>query len=205
MKLVSSPLYVKGGSAYRAAWPVDYSMDPRLTFIGYDGPDHLNIASGVNPIPGAVNVDLQAFGAVQLTFDFRKPWPIEDATYDKVTMFECLEHVSPVEAFAAVCEARRVLRPNGLLIIETPDIVKCCQAVLDGNVGVIGGGMFGGWDAPPDHHLYGYTTHSLALLCHVAGFLRLVTGPGKDYHAVQIPTVRVEAVKSATRDLKESG
>lgn len=194
------PLYYAAGQAMRARWPVDTSMDPRLKWIGYDGPDHLNLGSGVNPIPGATNVDVQPVFAQDLAFDFREPWPLGDATYDKVTMFEALEHVPPVAALHIAREAHRVLRPNGLFIAETPDMRRMCQEWLAGNVGIMVGGIYGGYDNPLiDGHYYGYTADSLGLLVMLGGFLRYVTGPGKDYHAAQIPTVRVEAVKVPTR------
>lgn len=45
--------------------------------------------------------------------------PLDDASVDVVTSFETLEHVSEHEAFLG--EIRRVLRPDGLLVISTPD------------------------------------------------------------------------------------
>lgn len=45
--------------------------------------------------------------------------PLQDASVDVVVSFETLEHVYEHDAFLA--EARRVLRPNGVLLISTPD------------------------------------------------------------------------------------
>lgn len=188
------------GGFFHPRSPVDITMDPRLQYIGYDGPSHLNIGSGVNPIPGATNVDIQPFLGVNLTFDFREPWPINDAAYDKVTMFECLEHTDPWRAFGAVKEAFRVLKVAGVFIVEVPDIDGMCQELLNGNYGMLTGGIYGGYENPADGHFFGYTKSSLALMCHLAGFIRVVSGPGKDYHRVQIPTLRVEAVKVSKRD-----
>lgn len=44
--------------------------------------------------------------------------PFEDERFDAVTMFDLIEHV-PDDA-AAMAEARRVLRPGGLLLVSTP-------------------------------------------------------------------------------------
>lgn len=192
--------------AYRNAtlqgprFPVSIDLDERLRFNGVSGPECLNIGSGVNPIPGAVNVDLQKFPGVDLTFDFTQPWPLEDTSYDKVTMFHCLEHVPPLVAFAVLKEAHRVLRANGVLIAEVPDIVGMCRNVVNGDFGMLIGGIYGGYDNPVDAHKFGYTESSLALLCHLAGFMRLVTKPGSDYHSFQLPTIRVEAVRLADRN-----
>lgn len=44
--------------------------------------------------------------------------PFEDASFDAVTMFDLIEHV-PDDA-QAMAEARRVLRPGGVLLVSTP-------------------------------------------------------------------------------------
>jgi SAM-dependent methyltransferase len=44
-----------------------------------------------------------------------------DATYDLVTSFQVIEHLAPAAFIALLLEARRVLRPGGILILETPN------------------------------------------------------------------------------------
>jgi SAM-dependent methyltransferase len=48
--------------------------------------------------------------------------PFEDASFDAVVAVELLEHIEGHEALFA--EARRVLRPGGLLLVTTPNIVS---------------------------------------------------------------------------------
>lgn len=45
--------------------------------------------------------------------------PFEDQSFDLVTAFDLLEHVEDDDAVAA--EALRVLRPNGIILVTTPD------------------------------------------------------------------------------------
>ena len=46
--------------------------------------------------------------------------PYENNTFDLVTMFDVLEHISDVEKFLSE-EVRRVLKPAGMLIFQTPN------------------------------------------------------------------------------------
>jgi SAM-dependent methyltransferase len=48
--------------------------------------------------------------------------PFADASFDVVTSFETLEHISAQEAF--LDEIRRVLRPGGLLVLSCPNRVE---------------------------------------------------------------------------------
>lgn len=45
--------------------------------------------------------------------------PVADATFDVITSFETLEHVPDAEAMLR--ELRRVLRPDGTLVLSTPN------------------------------------------------------------------------------------
>lgn len=46
--------------------------------------------------------------------------PFPDASFDAVTMFDVLEHIP--DDHQAVVEAFRVLKPNGVLLVSTPDV-----------------------------------------------------------------------------------
>jgi SAM-dependent methyltransferase len=48
-----------------------------------------------------------------------KSLPFRDAFFDRVLMFDLVEHLHPWELDLALAEARRVLRPDGRLVIHT--------------------------------------------------------------------------------------
>lgn len=47
--------------------------------------------------------------------------PFPDASFDVVTMFDVIEHIGPIEAYLK--DVRRILRPGGRLIFQTPNIL----------------------------------------------------------------------------------
>lgn len=51
--------------------------------------------------------------------DLQCPLPFPDQSFDAITSFETLEHVAKQEQMLS--EFHRVLKPNGLLVISTPD------------------------------------------------------------------------------------
>lgn len=48
-----------------------------------------------------------------------KRLPFPDATFDRVLMFDVVEHLHPWELHEAMCEVRRVLKPDGRYIVHT--------------------------------------------------------------------------------------
>jgi SAM-dependent methyltransferase len=83
------------------------------------------------------------------------PLPFEDASFDAVWVSEVLEHVADTARFLS--EARRVLRPGGLLLVTTPSAGRAWALVH--------------W--PPDprsDHLRFYTARSLRALLADFGF-----------------------------------
>lgn len=55
-----------------------------------------------------------------LVHDANKPFPLEDDRFDVVYSCEVLEHIANHES--CVAEMHRVLKPNGLLILKTPNV-----------------------------------------------------------------------------------
>jgi putative peptidoglycan lipid II flippase len=63
-----------------------------------------------------VMIDGEAAGVYQAD---AKCLPFADATFDRALMFDIVEHLYPWELDRALQEVRRVLRPDGLLVVHT--------------------------------------------------------------------------------------
>lgn len=77
---------------------------------------------GVDVSPEAVAFASERYRANNLTFqriDPNAPLPFADQSFDTVLSFQVIEHVSDEAAYLR--EARRVLKPGGVMIIVTPD------------------------------------------------------------------------------------
>ncbi len=53
-----------------------------------------------------------------------EPFPYQDQTFDAVLFCEILEHLT-VDPLRCLREIRRVLRPNGVLLLTTPNVLTC--------------------------------------------------------------------------------
>ncbi|MBK9292990.1 MAG: class I SAM-dependent methyltransferase [Oligoflexia bacterium] len=54
--------------------------------------------------------------------DFNKAYlPFEDSSFDYITCIEVIEHIHPHLALKTLSEAKRLLKPNGKIIVTTPN------------------------------------------------------------------------------------
>ena len=85
-----------------------------------------------------------------------------DDNFDVVTLWDVFEHV--INPKATLNEIRRILKPNGMVVIATPN-PKSLEAKLFGP-------HWCGWDRP--RHLHLTTPDVLSLYLHEAGFTNIV-------------------------------
>lgn len=94
-------------------------------------PIKLNLGCGNLVYPDYINIDLYAPEA-DVKMDIRKlEYP--DNYADEITAYHVFEHLSPYEAKDILSEWMRVLKPNGKLIMELPDIEAMCAAFGSSN------------------------------------------------------------------------
>ncbi|HWF90903.1 MAG TPA: glycosyltransferase [Terriglobales bacterium] len=98
------------------------------------------------------------------------PWPYPDGSFDVVLCCEMLEHLI-TDPMGVIAEVNRVLKPNGLLLLTTPNMAsaKSVEYALRGESPYIYGRYEPG-GRPTDHHNREYTTNEVERLVVLGGF-----------------------------------
>ncbi len=126
---------------------------------------------------------------------------IESNSFDEILAFHLLEHINVWEVPGMLQEWKRVLKPGGRVVLEQPDLIKCCINFL--NVTTTGDpkiwyrkgmlGFFGKQDInePYMQHKWGYWPDSTIKLLESQGFVEIehqesTTGSGetRDFRVV---------------------
>ncbi len=80
----------------------------------------LHIGAGQESIPGWINIDTKRLPGVDRVLDVRKGLPFSDVASIYAEHF--LEHLTLDEGLAFLTECRRVLAPEGVLRLSTPNL-----------------------------------------------------------------------------------
>lgn len=141
--------------------------------VHQEAPIRLNIGAGNKRIDGWLSIDLA--GDPDIVADV-KQIPVPDGYADEAMAIHVFEHLYRWEAQPALKEWRRVLKPGGLLILELPDLTKCCHAVLAGASERMSiWGLYGdpGYQEPLMVHKWGWTAEELRGELRAAGFIKI--------------------------------
>ena len=91
----------------------------------------LHLGCGDEILDGYINCDVENIKADMLFNAAKIPFP--DNSIDEIKAYHLIEHFKYREAFTVLKEWYRVLKPNGVLIMETPDLLNSCQKFVDSN------------------------------------------------------------------------
>src|SRR5438874_1182331 len=81
----------------------------------------LGLAEWSDRPQGAMQATLAEAGVELVLWDLEQtPYPLADESFDVVVMTEVLEHLRDYPA-RSLAEARRILRPGGILVLTTPN------------------------------------------------------------------------------------
>jgi SAM-dependent methyltransferase len=160
----------------------DGRVQPILSLIGKSG-SVLEIGPGY----GAISAELKRLGNAVTGLDVtnrsaeflraldipciiyqgEEPFPFDNGSFDAVLASEVVEHVFDTRGF--VCEALRVLRPNGLFVLTTPNLASlgCRLGLL---VGKLPWPVEWNADAGTAGHIRAFTAREIRSLLIGAGF-----------------------------------
>lgn len=160
-------------------------------------PVKLDLGAGDKKNEGFISVGLEP--GHDVVTDLRK-LPLPDDYADEAMAIHVIEHFYLWDVVPALTEWKRVLKPGGLLVLELPDLYKCCVNFIrdfGANPRNSLWGIYGDhrYDDPLMLHKNGYTPESLAALVREAGFVEIkATRP--QFHARRYDRdMRIEARK----------
>ena len=79
----------------------------------------VDLGCGLKKTPGAVGLDREPLPGVDVVCDLsERPWPLDDASVDRLLAFHLVEHLPDLLVFME--EAHRALKTGGTLEIEVP-------------------------------------------------------------------------------------
>lgn len=139
-----------------------------------DGPQGfvaLNVGCGNAYRPGFINIDMDSSSSADLLADALH-LPIHTGVVDYVEADQFLEHFDTAHARIVLWELHRVLRPEGKLAIETPDIQKSVKRLISAEPERQSAELqwIYGFDSPGLQHRTGFTKDSLTHLLDESAF-----------------------------------
>jgi predicted SAM-dependent methyltransferase len=135
---IAKQLYGAGRDAVnvgRQLWARWRSRGRIMRYLARPGFCGLQVGCGPHYLKGWLNSDLLDNPRRDIFIDITRPLPFPDASLDAVYAGEVIEHVSEPYGRQFLSEVFRVLKPNGVLRLTTPDLREICRLFLDEHPG----------------------------------------------------------------------
>jgi predicted SAM-dependent methyltransferase len=81
----------------------------------------INLGCGYSPLRGWVNVDIARGSQVDIVWDLRRSLPFASGSCSAIFSEHVIEHLSKEDGEKLLCECFRILQPEGVLRLSTPD------------------------------------------------------------------------------------
>lgn len=149
----------------------------------------LNLGCGHRRIDGYLGVDAVARPEADIVAPAHAI-PLGDGEVDEIMAIHLVEHIDHWLLPDALKEWHRLMAPGGRLVLEMPDLLKCCRNILDGvqgkhpdSLGLFG--LYGDYRLrdPFMMHKFAYTFATLKPLVEAAGFVDVVE-KSTEFHRV---------------------
>lgn len=157
----------------------------------------VNLGAGQQQIEGFKSVGLQLYHDIHA--DIAERLPFDDCSVDAAMAIHVFEHIYRWQADAVLADWCRVLKPGSMLVLELPELLRCCRNVLDGFGGARRGlwGLFG----DPQYkdslmaHKWCYSEAELREIALGAGFKRVRFGNPQFHGQKKLRDIRAECIK----------
>jgi SAM-dependent methyltransferase len=158
-----------------------------------EGVVRLNLGCGDKPLPGYINVDVASSRggrAPDVIADIRHMEPFGPGYADEIMAIHVIEHIDRWEVVEVLRRWLAVLKPGGRLVLETPNLISACKALLADPLKAARAGKTGqmsmwplygdpSWRDPLMMHKWLYTPQSLGEAMHEAGFVSIKQAPAQ--------------------------
>ncbi len=127
-------------------------------------PVKLNLGCGEFPLPGFINVDLQA--PADVVGDFTKDFTFTNV--QEVRMTHVLEHIPWTRTVETLTLVHSWMVPGAEIIVEVPDMdAIIARGVFDHDAQIA---VYGIQSSPGEFHMAGFTVRNLRIALAEAGF-----------------------------------
>lgn len=170
-----------------------------------DQPVKLNVGCGGRRLGGYIGVDAVAERTAADIVAKADAIPLADGSVAEILAIHLFEHFYRWECDVVIAEWKRLLIQGGRLVLELPDLKKCCENVLNGKF--IAGkhpdqlGMWGLYGDPREGdqfmaHRWGWTPQTITEFLKSHGFVK-VKHLQPQWHPAgrELRDMRIEAVK----------
>lgn len=191
------PIYHKGEGTF-ANWPGGQKLLAERRFMlmnRYAKEIKLNLGSGDRPVQGYFNIDI-ASPKNDLCWDVRTI-PLDDNRVDEIMAIHLIEHFKIQEIEAILREWLRVLKPEGKLVLEFPDVRALFKSFETANAEQkrhILHCVYGA-HTPEFPHLYGWHGDAIWEVLNKLGYHKIVHQPATVEHWGI--NMRIECTKGA--------
>lgn len=155
----------------------------------------LNLGAGKMILDGWVSVGLDDHHDIKTDL---RTLPLADDSVDEAMAIHVFEHFYRWEAVKVLREWRRVLKPGARLILELPELMRCCRNILDERGARQGEwGLFGdpAYEDPLMAHKWCYSESELRVLLLASGFKNLRFMRPEFHGRKSARDIRLEAFK----------